>query len=311
VRAVRAVVAACGLLIGLLISSPLPAAYADDAPDCPPGQTAVHSHLGGWICITVTDPGSPGGPGDEGPGDGGEGPTKCYRDGERVPCSNGYGGIWNSSHNCYAFQLSPQPEPGSPLWEGHDASEGSVWGCDYSMAHPDTTWFVPGEGTLPDPGEMAERALGQMRLELADAQLAPGPEFHTYVHVGNWMWVPAEQWHDIRLTVGAGATSVTVTAEPVRVDWDMGTETKSCYDAGRVWEKGMTDAAQTTCDYAYESIENPTGDTHRVSAQIVYWVTWTCSGACLSPMGDLGEVNGPSGETTTIEVRQRQTVVTN
>ena len=90
---------------------------------------------------------------------------------------------------------------------------------------------------------------------------------------------------DLRLTVSAGPTSVTVDRGPIRVEWDMGTETKSCYDAGRAWKKGMTDAAKTTCSYAYERSRDPTGDTHEVSAQIVYGVTWTCSGACLSPSG--------------------------
>ena len=75
-------------------------------------------------------------------------------------------------------------------------------------------------------------------------------------------------------------------------------------------QKGMTDAAKTSCSYAYESIENPTGDTHNVSAQLVYGVTWDCDGACLTPSGDLGEIDAPAGDGTTIEVRQRQTVVT-
>ena len=122
-----------------------------------------------------------------------------------------------------------------------------------------------------------------MKLEEAQAQIAPGPEFHTYVHIDNWLWLPEAQWHDLQETVSAGPTSVTVTAEPIRVDWNMGTETASCYDAGRVWVKGMSDAAKTSCSYTYESIENPTGDTHNVSAQMVYGVTWECDGACLTP----------------------------
>jgi hypothetical protein len=217
-----------------------------------------------------------------------------------------------ASQQCYGFELQPPPPVGDQQWQGHDPSEGSLWYCPFDGVSQ-TTFFVPGGAAAPlaDPAVLARRALDRMQLELADAQIAPGPTFHTYVHIGNWMWVPAEQWHDLSLAVSAGPTTVTAAAVPVRVEWDMGAETVSCFDAGREWRKGMTDSAQTTCDYAYESIENPTGDTHDVSAQIVYSVTWTCSGACLSPAGDLGEVTAPSGETTTIEVRQRQTVVTN
>lgn len=307
----KAAVAVLSVVFGLTYGIAGPAA-ADDPPTCPPGETPS-SIPGGWICVPVVNPGDPGGedPGDGGH-DGGGGPTKCYDGHKEVPCTDEYGGIWDPGHSCYAFQLDPQPQPGSPLWHGHDPSEGSVWSCDHTVSVPENTWFVA-NGAVPliDPAVLAQRALDQMQLELADAQIAPGQAFHTYVHIDNWMWVPAEQWHDLSLTVSAGPTSVTATAAPVRVEWDMGAETVSCFDAGREWEKGMTDAAQTTCDYAYESIENPTGDTHNVSAQIVYSVTWTCSGACLSPAGDLGEISAPSGETTTIEVRQRQTVVTN
>jgi hypothetical protein len=43
---------------------------------------------------------------------------------------------------------------------------------------------------------------------------------------------------------------------------------------------------------------------------MVYGVTWDCNGACPTPSGDLGEIDAPTGAATTIEVRQRQTVVT-
>lgn len=273
----------------------------------------VETPPGSGIVICVDTPAEPGGE-DAGHGgdDGGGGSSKCYNGDKEVPCTDEYGGIWDAGHSCYAFQLDPQPPAESPMWEGHDPSEGSVWSCDHTVSVLMNTWFVAnGEQPVVDPAVLAQQALDTMQLELADAKIAPGPAFHTYVNIDNWMWVPAEQWHGLSLTVSAGATSVTATAAPVRVEWDMGAETVSCFDAGREWKKGMTDAAQTTCDYAYESIENPTGDTHDVSAQIVYLVTWTCSGTCLRPAGDLGEVTAPSDETTTIEVRQRQTVVTN
>lgn len=91
----------------------------------------------------------------------------------------------------------------------------------------------------------------------------PGPTTSTpYVHIDNWLWLPEARWHDLTETVTAGPTSVTVTAEPIRVDWDMGTEVTSCYDAGRVWQ-GHDDAARPGWrSYAYsESIENPASDT--------------------------------------------------
>ena len=311
-RAVKSIVAAAALFAGVLVvSAATGTPAAADPPTCPPGESPSEIP-GGWICIPVSDPGEPGGedPGDDG-GDGGTQPAGCFDGDKAVPCNDEYGGTWDAGHGCYAFQVQPQPPAGSPLWEGHDPSEGSVWSCDYTVTIPGNSWFVPtGEDPLIDPAVLAQEALGRMKLENASAQIAPGPGFHTYVHVDNWLWLPEAQWHDLTETVTAGPTSVTVTAEPIRVDWNMGTETISCYDAGRVWIKGMTDAAKTTCSYAYESITNLTGDKHSVSAQLVYGVTWDCDGACLTPNGDLGEIDAPAGDPTTIEVRQRQTVVT-
>ncbi|RHW28280.1 hypothetical protein D0Z08_04690 [Nocardioides immobilis] len=284
---------------------------AADPPSCPTGETPSEIP-GGWICIPVQNPGDPDteDPGNGTPG-GGE-PTQCQDGDKVVPCTDEHGGTWDAGHGCYGFRLDPQPPANSPLWRGHDPSEGSIWSCDHTVSVLENTWFVAnGAEPLVDPAVLAQTALGRMKLERADAEIAPGPEFHTYVHIDNWLWVPADQWRALRETVSAGPTSVTVTAAPARVEWDLGPETKICYDAGRAWVKGMTDAAKTTCSHAYEAIDNPIGDTHDVSAQIVYGATWTCSGACVSPSGDLGEITAPSGETTTIEVRQRQTVVTN
>ena len=324
-QALRAILVTCGLVLASLLV-PAGVAYADDPPSCPSGETAVQNAGGGWFCVTVTAPGNPGGQqtGDTsggGTGSTGGAPPVCedIYSGKEVPCTDPNAGayfpnapVWGGNHGCNAFMLQPQPSPGDPMWEGHDPSEGSVWGCDPDFANNRNTFFVPNNEapTIVDPAVLAQRALGRMQLVNADAQIAPGPDFHTYINIENWLWVPADQWRSMDLSVSAGPTTVTVTAAPVRVEWDMGPESIGCEDAGRVWKKGMTDAATTTCSYAYESIEKSSGDTHTVSAQLVYAVTWTCSGTCLTPSGDLGEIASPAGETTTIEVRQRQTVVT-
>jgi len=318
--------ACCLLLVasGLLLQSPV--AHAERG--CPAGETP-QTIPGGVICAVVVTPGSQGGE-QTGGASGGESratgpvaPAMCkdrYDSAAVVLCGSDRAGTWfpnapvfGGDAGCNGFMLDPQPQPGDPMWEGHDPSEGSVWGCDTDFANNRNTFFVPNDEapTIVDPGVLAQRALGQMQLVNADAQIAPGPNFHTYINIENWMWIPADQWHPMDLTVSAGPTSVTVTATPVRVEWDMGAETVQCGDAGRAWRKGMTDAATTTCSFAYESIDDSSGDAHDVSAQLVYAVTWTCSGTCLTPSGDLGEVASPAGETTTIEVRQRQTVVTN
>lgn len=304
------------LISTALVTTEAAPAQADDCTgawvETPPGS-------GIKVCVQV--PGTPGGTHTDPGGNGNSGttPVTCndIYTGQEVPCTDPNAGAWfpgaMNGAGCNAFMLQPQPPAGSPMWEGHDPSEGSVWGCDTDFTNPGNTFFVPnGQGpTVVDPAVLAQKTLKQMNLVAADAKIAPGPNFHTYININNWLWVPPGQWHTLTVSAAAGPTRVTVTAAPVGVDWNMGNgETKQCTDAGRVSEPGMTDAATTTCSYAYKSLTNPAGDKHTVSAQLVYAVTWTCAGTCLTPSGDLGDVTAPAGQTTTIEVRQRQTVVT-
>lgn len=238
----------------------------------------------------------------------------CLFDGVEIPCET-EDGVWYAARGCYIAAVPPGlwPPAGDPIYGGADpeTAEGGVYWCTRPgwIGLPEMFWL---DGPAPvDPRVIVEEAAKALPLEHARALTAPGPDFHTYIHVDNWMWVPEGQWHTTEVTVTAGPISVTAVGEPVRVEWDMGTETVTCYNAGSPWIKGMTDAAKTTCSYAYETLVDPKGDVHVVSARIVYAVTWTCAGPCLMQAGELGEYAAPAGETTTIEVRQRQTVVTN
>jgi len=71
----------------------------------------------------------------------------------------------------------------------------------------------------------------------------------------------------------------------------------------------MTDAATTTCGYAYTvtSTSEPDG-VFALSARIQYEVDWVCSGSCTSDAGTLGLVDAPAGAGA-LRVLQRQTVV--
>ena len=102
-----------------------------------------------------------------------------------------------------------------------------------------------------------------------------------------------------------------MTAKPSYVAWDMGNgEGISCVGPGRDWVKGMSENAPTNCSFAYDEMEDPKGDTWTVSARINYTVGWTCVGNCGgATSGDLGDVTALAGDSTSITVYQRQTVV--
>ena len=273
----------------------------------PGGQTAYACDRGDPTCqptisatATSTVSGSPGTPGE----------THCYRqNGQEVPCATS-DGSWYAPFDCYINPVPSDqwPDAADAIYNGADPATGQVYWCSGDWTGINRMVFIPGEQPV-DPRQVVDEAAKAMPLELARAQVAPGPDWHTYIHLDNWFWVPPGQWHPVTTQVTAGPITVSAIAKPLRVEWDLDTDTLTCADAGRPWVKGMTDAAKTTCSYAYETLEDPRGDVHPVSAHIVYEITWTCAGPCLIQAGSLGEWNAAAGQGTTIEVRQRQTVV--
>ena len=299
------------MAIGLPVLGTTSARAGD--PTCPQGTTPVSSDQG-VICVVVTDPGEPADPGDAGDAGGGESQQEgCFEnDGTKVPCVTDDGTWWSGSQ-CYAAPYDAPPS--SPAWQGQ--SDGSLWQCSRCEAsgsagacNVEIIWTAPGEEPgAPTPGELATRAVGLMPLATADLHTAPQSPDPTYVGVDNWLWVPEGQWATLSKTVRAGGTSVTVTAAPSQIVWDMGPEAVTCYSPGKVWRQGMIDAATTPCSYAYERTSgSQPGGVFSISATIRYQVDWTCSGACSEGSGSLGQVDAPAG-TGTIRVLQRQTVV--
>jgi hypothetical protein len=273
---------------------------------CGSGHVGAAVPGAGGICIVAADPGTPEttthAAATETAGSSG-----CQRsNGSPVDCVTQWG-TWSDTHQCW---IHPVDLPKSdPAWAGH--AGGSTWMCQLGVVGVLTAfWMPPGaDPGLPEPGQLAQHAMGLLPLATAQVRTAPQSPDDTYVGVENWLWVPASQWSRLTKTVTAGATAVTVTAKPTRVLWDLGPDTITCDSPGREWRDGMTDAARTTCGYIYRvtSSGEPRG-VFGLSATIQYAVDWVCTGACRSGSGSLGMVDAPAG-TGTLEVLQRQTVV--
>jgi len=286
-------------------------ARADGPEDCP-GQWDLEQ----GICIQVPIPSeSPGSSGS--PGDNGGGPAVCRdQDGSEVPCSKNGLSWWGDPHWCYAEPQNPQPGPNDPVWEANNITpaDGQFWTCTECGANSTCTgqvWWVE-NGTQPvDPVAIANQLRVSLPYELADAKIAPPPTYHTYISYVNWLWVESGQWHDVTASRSVGGATVTLTASPSYTSWDMGNgDAVSCVGPGREWVKGMPEDAPTNCSYAYASMEDPEGDTWTVTAQINYTLAWTCTGNCGGlTSGDLGEQLAAAGDSTSITVYQRQTVV--
>ena len=284
------------------------------AAGCSPSTTPTRGPGGGVICITATDPGAPAAdstnakPASAASG-GGSGCAR--RDGTPVACQVKDWGSWTSAHQCWGHPVDVPAK--DPAWQGH--SDGAVWMCTMITdgVAPPTLWWVPPGGApapLPDPGQLAQQALGQLRLETAEVHTAPQDPLASIVGVEVWMWVPPAQWRTLTKTVRAGATSVTVRATPDHAKWDMGPSVRTCFGPGREWRKGMSDESRTDCGFTYiDTSKDQPGGKFGLSAQIAYQVDWICAGACTSGSGSLGQVDAPAG-TGALRVLQRQTVVT-
>jgi hypothetical protein len=202
------------------------------------------------------------------------------------------------------------------MWDGHEPSEGRVYACvtPGATGNPDTIFGPNGEASPPDPAVLAKRALGELKLTVPTIRMAPAPPDKTYVGLETWLWMPAGQWATLTKSVTAGGTTVTVTAEPRKVNWDMGAGSTSCYDAGRAWVAGqMQNGASTSCQYTYERVSDFQPDKKfTVLATISFRATWACSGNCLADEGTLGNVDGlPGGSTVQVGERQSVNVASN
>lgn len=282
------------------------------ASGCPVG-TIPTSLPSGTICVPAADPG------DQGSGESDavatsdsdeSGGPACTRAGVEIACVTDEG-VWMASQQCYAAQV--EVPAGSPIWQGNDPGEGSVWSCTNTPFTAGFFFFVAnGAGpapVLPDPGELAQRALDQMVLTSPDVRTAPASPDMSYVGLETWLWMPDPQWNPLSLTVTAGSTSVTATARPTTATWDLTAGVTTCTSAGRAWIPGMSDAESTDCSFTFDVVsDGQPADAFPVTAVLTYDVDWTCSGACTSGAGSLGEVDGPVG-VGALRVGERQSVV--
>jgi hypothetical protein len=292
-------VAAVLTAVMLVSVGPTSTSWADG-----PGECAEYDPKTG-ACIRWNIPGTtPGTPGNTG-GAGGEGGCRD-RDGSEVPCTKDGLTWWGEPRYCYAELMVPQMPPPA----GQKQNEGQWWGCPTGTSSGLVWWVEDGEAPV-DPVAVATQLKVTIPYELADAKIAPPPTYHTYISYKNWLWVESGQWHAVTGSQSVRGATVTLRATPSYVEWTMGNgDTVSCVGAGREWVKGMPENAPTNCSYAYDEMEDAKGDTWTVSAQISYTLAWTCTGNCGgATSGDLGSQLAAAGDSTTITVYQRQTVV--
>ncbi len=141
---------------------------------------------------------------------------------------------------------------------------------------------------------LAEFALAE--LTLPAPRIGMSPDGDHIVQLASWLWVDRTQWVPQDRTASAGPVTATVTATPVRVEWDMGSgDTVVCNGPGRRYRPrfegrpGATDCKHT---YRHSSAAQP-DEAYDVTATMVWEASWSGSDG---GGGDLGELTSQTSE---------------
>lgn len=158
-----------------------------------------------------------------------------------------------------------------------------------------------------DPLVLARQAADRAAIPSPPLAFNPAPEEGAVVNVETWLWVDRSAWRPVSAQAAAGGITVTATAAPQRVVWEMGNGDRvTCDGPGTAYDRSKRPAEQTTdCSYTYRaSSARAEGGTFRVTATVSWAVTWSVTGAAGG--GSLGTVS--RSQSVRMPVREIQAV---
>lgn len=141
------------------------------------------------------------------------------------------------------------------------------------------------------PDTLVREARDSLRPPAPEIRMSPRVEWEQIVHLPTWLWVDESAWRAPTARADAGRAWAEAKAVPTRVVWDMGNgDTVTCRGPGTPYDESRSERRQgSDCTYTYEvSSEGRPGETYRVTATIVYDVSWSGSG---DSGGDLGTIS--------------------
>ncbi|MEA3075287.1 MAG: hypothetical protein QOF60_195 [Actinomycetota bacterium] len=132
----------------------------------------------------------------------------------------------------------------------------------------------------PSPARLREQALEHLTFPTPEVITTPPPDKTQLVNLRTWLSVGGG-WQPLSSTAAVQGVSVTVTAEPTRVVWDMGTgDQVICTGPGAVFSNEGEADPSSSCTYRWRrsSASQPDGVFH-VTATVEWQVSWTVTGA--------------------------------
>jgi hypothetical protein len=210
---------------------------------------------------------------------------------------------------CTYEQTEPSPEA-IALLGGQPAGDGNwyVKSCMSTTAGgvqrttTELVWLVEVPPVVT-PEQLAQVARARLRVPRVEVELNPATS--SMVNVPVWLALSGG-WDTRAATASVPGLSVTATATPSKVRWEMGNGTsRTCSGPGSVYRPGVDDpyASSPTCGYTYTE---PVGEGVRytVRATVTYAITWSGGGQS----GTLADLTGSGA--TALTVGEAQAVVT-
>jgi hypothetical protein len=138
--------------------------------------------------------------------------------------------------------------------------------------------------------DVVQMAVASITLPPPHPYTNPSPR--TWVGLRTFLWIGPGLWRTYAATAHAGGQTVTVSAHPTQVFWDLGESSTTCPGPGTPWtpETGppeplgtRSSEATSACGYTYLR-----SGWYDVSATVSYTVGWTCTGGCDATAGTWG-----------------------
>jgi hypothetical protein len=208
--------------------------------------------------------------------------------GKLVPCFNSAFG-WLGSTGCY-YKVDPSFAP--PTQDAADQPPAGQAGAYYvATCSPQNlstgggvVWLPSGTAgaplALPDPAVLAQQAIRQLVIPSMSVSASPSVNADQLVGLPTWLWLGGP-WHSVTATAAVPGESVTATATPTSVTWNLGDgSTIACQGPGTPFTStDVPNEPSPTCGYTYEepSIGQP-NNAFPVTATVSWAVGWAGGG---------------------------------
>ncbi len=144
-------------------------------------------------------------------------------------------------------------------------------------------------GDTPPVALLLQEARRRLVLPLATADMMPAPQFGV-ANAEAFLWIDDEVWVEHAVTASLPGASLTLTATPVEMTWDMGpgSDRKGnprlvrCAGPGVPYDLGRSPDEQSTyCSYTYNTTSGSQPNSEFLVRPYIEWTrTWVCAPGC-------------------------------